>query len=449
MNLSHGVNSGGIGVNNLKGSLGRANSTSNVLGVNKSNQGKKPLIVASQAGPMLASSAYVALQSLREVLTSVKPNLFIRKLNMCCVVFDFSYPSKNLKKKDIKWQTLLELVDYITKVTSKFIEIVVQEIMKMVSINLFRIFPSGNFDSIIPESYDPEEEEPTMEPSWPHLQIAYEFLLRFVASSEIDAKIAKRYIDHSFVLRLLDLYDYEDKRERDYLKTILHCIYGKFMVHRPFIRKAINNIFFRFIFETKKHNGVAELLEILESIINGFVLPLNEEHKLFLFVEKDIKLVDMVIRGLLKYWPITNSLKEVMFLGELEEVLEATQIAVKDIIMKNPQSKYLDADHDPLVQVFGPMKKGCVNFMGPDISMPLLRKEAVVHFMNFHEHIATTGRALVLPGLQESEEAEYKVIVDIIFEENSPVLGQRGVFFYERLIGTKIKFPRILLRFAY
>ncbi|KAF8775747.1 hypothetical protein HU200_004268 [Digitaria exilis] len=122
------------------------------------------------------------------------------------------------------------------------------------------------------------------------------------------------------------------------------------MVHRPFIRKAINNIFYRFVFETEKHNGIAELLEILGSIINGFALPLKEEHKLFLVralirstnqnvlpctisnchtvslsLLRRLQLADTVIRGLLKYWPITNSSKEVMFLGELEEVLEATQ----------------------------------------------------------------------------------------------------------------------------
>lgn len=51
------------------------------------------------------------------------------------------------------------------------------------------------------------------------------------------------------------------------------------MVHRPFIRKAINNVFYRFVFETERHNGIAELLEILGSIINGFALPLKEEHK--------------------------------------------------------------------------------------------------------------------------------------------------------------------------
>lgn len=59
------------------------------------------------------------------------------------------------------------------------------------------------------------------------------------------------------------------------------CVWceGKFMPHRAFIRKAISNVFYRFIYETERHNGVAELLEILGSIINGFALPLKDEHK--------------------------------------------------------------------------------------------------------------------------------------------------------------------------
>lgn len=328
-------------------------SNGTITGGNKSNQAKKSAASVTQVGPLLASGGYEALPSFRDVPSSEKQNLFIKKLNMCCVVFNFSDPVSDLKKKDIKRQTLLELVDYISSVNSKFNEAVMQEITKMVAVNLFRTFPSASHENKVLESYDLEEEEPTMEPAWPHIQAVYEFLLRFVASSETDAKLAKRYVDHSFVLRLLDLFDSEDQRERDYLKTILHRIYGKFMVHRPFIRKAINNIFYRFIFETEKHNGIAELLEILGSIINGFALPLKEEHKLFLvraliplhkpkcvsmyhqqlsycitqFVEKDAKLADTVIRGLLKYWPVTNSSKEVMFLTELEEILEATQPA--------------------------------------------------------------------------------------------------------------------------
>ncbi|CAL4996625.1 unnamed protein product [Urochloa decumbens] len=308
---------------------------------------------AGVSNGFIASAGYEALPSFRDVPASEKPNLFLRKLAMCCVMFDFTDPTKDVKEKEIKRQMLLELVDYITSATGKFPEPVVQEVIKMVSVNLFRGPAPAPRENKVLESFDMEEEEPVMDPAWPHLQIVYELFLRFIQSPETDAKLAKRYIDHGFIIRLLDLFDSEDPREREYLKTILHRIYGKFMVHRPFIRKAINNIFYRFIFETEKHNGIAELLEILGSIINGFALPLKEEHKLFLvraliplhkpkcvamyhqqlsycitqFVEKDCKLADTVIRGLLKYWPITNSSKEVMFLGELEEVLEATQPA--------------------------------------------------------------------------------------------------------------------------
>lgn len=225
--------------------------------------------------------------------------------------------------------------------------------MRMISVNIFRSLPPAAHENTGSENLEPEEDEPFLEPSWPHLQLVYELLLRYIVSGDTDTKIAKRYIDHSFVLKLLDLFDSEDPREREYLKTILHRIYGKFMVHRPFIRKGINNIFYRFIYETERHSGIGELLEILGSIINGFALPMKEEHKLFLvraliplhkpktvgfyhqqlaycitqFVEKDYKLAETVIRGLLKYWPVTNCQKEILFLNELEEVLEATQAA--------------------------------------------------------------------------------------------------------------------------
>ncbi|GAA0161294.1 protein phosphatase [Lithospermum erythrorhizon] len=335
------------GISNME-PLSVGNPTSNHL----QNYGNKPSqTMNTELNGVTVISPYEALPSFRDVPNSEKQALFGRKVILCCVVFDFTDPTKSLKEKDIKRQTLVELVDYLTSANGKFSEIIMQEIVKMASVNLFRAFTPQPHEKKVLEAFDVEEDEPLMDPAWPHLQLVYEFLLRFVASPEMDAKLAKRYIDHSFILKLLDLFDSEDPREREYLKTVLHRIYGKFMVHRPFIRKAINHIFYQFIFETEKHNGIAELLEILGSIINGFALPLKEEHKLFLvraliplhkpkcipmyhqqlsyciiqFVEKDCKLSDTVIRGLLKYWPITNSAKEVMFLGELEEVLEATQ----------------------------------------------------------------------------------------------------------------------------
>lgn len=150
------------------------------------------------------------------------------------------------------------------------------------------------------------------------------------------------------MFQLLELFDSEDPRERDFLKTTLHRIYGKFLNLRSYIRRSINNVFFQFIYETERFNGIAELLEILGSIINGFALPLKEEHKLFLtrvliplhkvkslsmyhpqlaycivqFLEKDAALTEEVVLGLLRYWPKVNSTKEVMFLNEVEDIFE-------------------------------------------------------------------------------------------------------------------------------
>ncbi|BAT95798.1 hypothetical protein LR48_Vigan02g097000 [Vigna angularis] len=293
------------------------------------------------------------LPPFRDTPVADRQNLFLRKLHICCYVLDFSDTLKNVREKEIKRQALMDLVDFIQSGSGKMSEHCQEEMIRMISVNIFRCLPPASHENTGQEPTDPEEEEPSMDPTWPHLQLVYELLLRYVVSSDTDTKIAKRYIDHSFVLKLLDLFDTEDPREREYLKTILHRIYGKFMVHRPFIRKAINNIFYRFIYETERHSGIGELLEILGSIINGFALPMKEEHKLFLvrallplhkpksvsmyhqqlsycitqFVEKDFKLADTVIRGLLKYWPLTNCQKEVLFLGELEEVLEVTQAA--------------------------------------------------------------------------------------------------------------------------
>ncbi|KAJ9168408.1 hypothetical protein P3X46_019935 [Hevea brasiliensis] len=284
--------------------------------------------------------------SFKEVSNLQKQNLFVSKLNFCCKVFDFNDPDKIAAQQDIKHQTLMELVDFVSSGSAKFNEAAMAALCKMCAINLFRVFPPKYLSNNTGGETDIEE--PMFDPYWSHLQCVYDLLLRFISS--VDAKAAKKHIDHAFIVRLLDLFDSEDPRERDCLKTILHRIYGNFMVHRPFIRKAVSNIIYHFVFETDHHNGIAELLEIFGSVISGFALPLKEEHKLFLwraliplhkpksvgvyhqqltycvvqFIDKDPKLASTVIRGLLKYWPVTNSQKELMFISEIEEILEMT-----------------------------------------------------------------------------------------------------------------------------
>ena len=275
--------------------------------------------------------------------------LFIKKLKLCSVQMDFSEHEGGVRDKELKRLNLLEIMDYINNTKGVFNEQTFPEVTAMISANLFRGLAPTNTPHNM--QYDPEEDEPVLEASWPHLQYVYEFLLRYVVSNETDPKVVKKYIDTQFLVKLLDLFDSEDPRERDYLKTILHRIYGKFMPYRAFIRKSINNIFYRFIYETERHNGIAELLEILGSIINGFALPLKDEHKQFLmrallplhkvryvgmyhqqlsycvtqFVEKDPKLAKQVLESILGFWPLTYSPKEVLFLNEVEEILEMIQ----------------------------------------------------------------------------------------------------------------------------
>uniref|UniRef100_A0A4W3IDY7 Serine/threonine protein phosphatase 2A regulatory subunit n=1 Tax=Callorhinchus milii TaxID=7868 RepID=A0A4W3IDY7_CALMI len=247
-----------------------------------------------------------------DVPNTEQHDLFCQKLQQCCVIFDFMDSVSDLKSKEVKRATLNELVDFLTTNRGVLLEQAYPEIVKM---------------------------------------LVYEFFLRFLECPDFQPSIAKRFIDQKFVLQLLELFDSEDPRERDFLKTVLHRIYGKFLGLRAFIRKQINNIFIRFIYETDHFNGVAELLEILGSIINGFALPLKAEHKQFLmkvliplhtarglalfhaqlaycvvqFLEKDATLTEPVIRGLLKFWPKTVSQKEVMYLGEVEEILDVIE----------------------------------------------------------------------------------------------------------------------------
>ncbi|KAK1342222.1 hypothetical protein QTO34_016981 [Cnephaeus nilssonii] len=118
---------------------------------------------------------------------------------------------------------------------------------------------------------------------------------------------------------------------------------------------------------TEHHNGIAKLLEILGIIISGLPCPLKEEHKMFLirgllslhkvkslsvyhsqleycvaqFLDKDSSLIEPVIVELLKFWPKTHSPKEVMFLNELEEILDH---------LNSQSSANIDGDRDPTAE---------------------------------------------------------------------------------------------------
>lgn len=253
---------------------------------------------------------------------------------------------ENERGKMLKTSTLIELREAIQSQPSLLRENVIRQLMNMIEENLFR-----SMNRPKAANYNPDEDEPFQDPEFEHVTLVYELFVHFIESPGFHPNQMKRYIDQRFVLNMIDLFNSYDARERETLKTVLHRIYGKFLGLRGFIRKTINNVFLQFIFEDGSFNGIAELLEILGSIINGFAIPIKAEHKVFLsrvliplhkspryqsfqgqlaycivqFVEKDASLTQLIIGSILRFWPLTNTTKEVLFLSEVEEILDVCE----------------------------------------------------------------------------------------------------------------------------
>lgn len=305
----------------------------------RSNTRRKSAFARESKVPVLKE-----IPLLQEIPMLKREALFRQKLQLCNVIFDFEDPDMDVAGKEQKRETLVELAEYINSPVGQKIltESMMPDIVETVRVNLFRALPPQTVD------YDPEEDEPAMELTWPHMQVVYELFLRFIVSTEVSGKVTKKFVDQAFLRNWIELFDAEDPRERDYVKTVLHRMYGKFMSHRSFIRKAISQVFFRYIYETGQHNGIGELLEILGSIINGFAIPLKKEHLQFLekaliplhkpksvatyhpqlsycisqYVEKDPDTIVVIVKGLIRYWPWSSASKQVSYLSELEEIME-------------------------------------------------------------------------------------------------------------------------------
>lgn len=69
---------------------------------------------------------------------------------------------------------------------------------------------------------------------------------------------------------------------------------------------------------------------IIHSRVTHFLFHPN----LVQFLEKDASLTEPVIKSLLKFWPKTHSPKEVMFLNELEEILDVIEPAEFQKVME-------------------------------------------------------------------------------------------------------------------
>ena len=140
------------------------------------------------------------LPGFHEVSPARRQDLFMQKLDQCNIIFDFNDASGDMKPKEIKRLALHELLDYVANNRQVITEPMYPRVVDMFAKNLFRpIPPPVNPQG---EAFDPEEDEPVLEVAWPHIQVVYEFFLRFIESQDFNTNVAKAYIDHGFVLQV-------------------------------------------------------------------------------------------------------------------------------------------------------------------------------------------------------------------------------------------------------
>lgn len=84
--------------------------------------GAAPCSLSPPAPLALRSCPAEPLPLLRDVPPGEKQALFVRKLHLCAFSFDFADPTAHVREKEVKRQTLLELVDYVNSGSGKFNE---------------------------------------------------------------------------------------------------------------------------------------------------------------------------------------------------------------------------------------------------------------------------------------------------------------------------------------
>ncbi|OHT02618.1 phosphoprotein phosphatase [Tritrichomonas foetus] len=277
-------------------------------------------------------------------------DLMRQKLQQCRIICNFADPMADLKSKSIKTGYLHEILDHISQ--PRYFKLFEPETFKvlfaMIKSNIIRAIPPIPALAKVPMIGD-DINDTIYESAWPHLEIVYQIFQRFLESSLMDPGQFVQYIDPSFIHQFLMLFNASDQRERDSLKMVLHRLYLKFVQQRPLIRQAIQHIFYTYIYETRYFCGINELLEIMISIINGYAVPLKQEHKDFLikillplhtsyylhifhsnlfycvmqYIQKDNSLIPVIVKELLKLWPVWCSLKELIFITQIGKILDS------------------------------------------------------------------------------------------------------------------------------
>lgn len=305
----------------------------------------------------------------------MRQDIFLKKLLLCRAFWCSSkrsklkrgFPRLSAECIGARRSIFFELIDYINATEDTFDEQAFQLVVNIAEEIICtdrpaQLVPNNQLSlsylkdkSDIPISLDALEEETLMEDSeWSAIQLAYELFIQMITVERLDTRSCLKYLTESFISKLFHLLRIGDIRERDYLKTIIHRIYQRVIRRRTFLRKKINEYLFTYMFEGEPCYGIREVLELLSSIVHGFAVPLKEEHKdmffrylmplhrkaeleiffppllscVIAFAQKDPTLIPSILSRLCSTWPKCDSMKQVLYINEVEIVLQSATESV-------------------------------------------------------------------------------------------------------------------------
>uniref|UniRef100_A0A1A9UUP3 Serine/threonine protein phosphatase 2A regulatory subunit n=1 Tax=Glossina austeni TaxID=7395 RepID=A0A1A9UUP3_GLOAU len=273
--------------------------------------------------------------------------LFARKLKQGRVLFNFMDPFADIGGKAIKTGVLSNLAVYLANAKGILTEGMFYEVLGMISANIFHPLP--------PHQRNEGERKDNVsveEVCWEHLMLVYEVFYCFVHHSGFERAYAQVYMDEKFLMKLIRLFDTEIEPERYTLANVLSRIFKKCPKRRQFIKKTIIDTFLAHIYEGKEFNGISELLQIFQLVIMEFdttlkyeyfellmrvLLPLhinpllciyhiNLSSCVILFIKKFSVLTENIIKQLLLFWPRTSTEKQVIFLEEIDTILQLIEL---------------------------------------------------------------------------------------------------------------------------
>lgn len=305
---------------------------------------------APEAKVCAEGTVFMSLSKLKDFPDEEQGKLFRTKLNECAKVFNFRDPESDLPEKEGKRQTLVEILDYMVpaKISTWASEPSLFEIVDMAGFNIFRTL-CRSFDTCAAAENVDGEEETLFDLAWPHLELVYEMLLRVASlnSKDVEATLIAKVFTPQFFAKAFHLFESEDPREREALKTVLLRFHGKFSNMRSIIRRSVVLQLLNIVSESdQEERRIVEMLEVFTRCVHGFSTPLKDENSELLgkvllplhkvewlrqfhpqlvecvkkFVEKDSGFAFPVVRALLRYWPSRMASKQILFLSELEEM---------------------------------------------------------------------------------------------------------------------------------